>query len=63
MDHDTGRGRVFISVGWHAEACTVWDYGVLILVVSILVFGNINISIIGGAVMFWKCLDGRVNFF
>ena len=23
MGHGTGRGRVFISVGLHAEACTI----------------------------------------
>ena len=63
MGHGTGRGRVFISVGLHAEACTIQEYGVLILVVSILIFGIISISIISEAVMFQKCLDGRVGFF
>jgi len=43
MGHDTGRGRVFISVGWQNEVYTLRDYGVLIsvfqywyLVISVL---------------------------
>ena len=29
MVPDISRVCVFISFGWHAGACTVWDYGLL----------------------------------